>query len=258
MNAVTEVFQKIDQDKADKQRQNWAAYADMLQDLVASKEICPDEFQLVLNMVEKTRNDVERDLELMRQRIQWAETASKRHQVERQLASAANELSCAEADYSEAMERLGSIVIQAREKLNLHHQEIALVVDAEDRLRSSCVDPGVLAEQRENEVEAKKLIEQLRRIEELLDPSSMGTPGHRYQTTKSEVARFERKIQAREWIFAPNEKAINQAELAKAKRRLESITPGYQAIQKQHDEIHAKLRELSAKSSELQSKKLTP
>jgi chromosome segregation ATPase len=258
VSVVSEVFEKAARSKAEKQRQNWLAYSDLLRDLVAGNDVDATEFEIVLQMVQKTQAEVENDVESMRRRLEWYALAQTRPERQAALQKVNSEFEAAQREYSEAVQRLGSIVSQKRSAVTQAEMQLGIVSDAENRLVANCDDPAIRFEEKENARKRFEVIAKQREIAELLNINNLGSPGRRFYEVESEIHTLQNKIASERWIYQPGIVAEYRRKISSWEKHLEQMRPTIDGLRRQVSECDAEFARLTNDMAELQKRKLQP
>jgi uncharacterized coiled-coil DUF342 family protein len=258
VSAVDEVFDKIEDAKLEKQRTNWAAYRDVLIDLAKGSEVDPQEVSIVLDMVACNRQQLTQDVDRMRKRLEWYALAQTRPERQAALQKVNSEFEAAQREYSEAVQRLGSIVSQKRSAVTQAEMQLGIVSDAENRLVANCDDPAIRFEEKENARKRFEVIAKQREIAELLNINNLGSPGRRFYEVESEIHTLQNKIASERWIYQPGIVAEYRRKISSWEKHLEQMRPTIDGLRRQVSECDAEFARLTNDMAELQKRKLQP
>jgi hypothetical protein len=258
VSVVSEVFEKAARSKAEKQRQNWLAYSDLLRDLVAGNDVDATEFEIVLQMVQKTQAEVENDVESMRRRLEWYATYQTKPEKQAALQKATSEFEVAQREYTQTLQRLSAIVSAKRSVMTETELGLSIAIDAETRLIQNCNDPGIQFEEKEITRKRFEVIEKRRSILELLDLNSLGSPARKVYDVEEEIRKLKDKIASERWIYQPGVVAEYKRKISAWETRLEQMRPVIDDLRRQSAECDSELAKLTNDMAELQKRKLQP
>lgn len=159
------VVEQIRDRRVAKERTNWAAYSDLLRSIASGEAVDDVETDICLSMVGRSLDDLERDVELMRRRLEWSrlideepERLSLERQRERELQAAVDEL-------RETTARLSAIVEQKRQSYRSVADRAGLAQEAQTGLLRTCMDAGLLERERRLTALVKELIPKIQEAE---------------------------------------------------------------------------------------------
>jgi hypothetical protein len=209
-------------------------------------------------MVSKTQPEVESDVESMRRRLEWYAVAQTRPERQAALQKANSEFEQAQREYSEAVQRLSSIVSQKRRTMNDAELQLSLSNDAETRLTQSCNDPSVLFEEQTITRKRFEVIAKQREIAEQLDLNNLGSPGRQLYDVEAAIYKLKDKSQSQKWIHQPGTESEYRRKISAYQKRLDAMRPVIDDLRRQSAECDSELAKLTNDMAELQKRKLQP
>ncbi len=248
---VAELFQKIGRKKTEAASTAYGRYRLLLIDIVSGVELDSEAAEIVLNEYGKDQLQLETDVETMRQRLTWVKNISDRRQAETEAGNYRNQIEALDREFQIAKQKHAERIAELTPKLQVSEGTIRRCVDAEIRLKNSCMDPSLLS--RENELANRKNPLAAKRQTIVSDLNIL----------QSQVPASKRKTETWTGLFsnAPFEDKRKRYFGVEAKLHEEAAKHLQQKIAGKQSElrsIDAEMSRINRELSEISTAKLTP
>lgn len=145
MEAVKNLFRKINRNKTSNEIKGFAHYRELLINLATGKdEIDPATAAEILEHAGKTETDLESDVQTMTKRIDWRTQFERGQAAAKELPAAEQKLAQCVQDFHEAQQRLQPLINAAYQEKQQIEQAWLTTSSAKKYLAGSCLDPDIL------------------------------------------------------------------------------------------------------------------
>ena len=229
---------------------SWKSYRSLLVALADGLEVDPAAAADILQDIGKSQRDVERDAQVMRQRLDAFNRLERADDASKELVTIDAKLAKADSLLERAKGRHAETVTPLREERFQLQSRVDAIESAERTLRRTIIDPGLKAEIKAIEATKRELQSRINDIAEELRLSNVGSVANRLTADRDTLAKIE----------AGEHGAIRRGsdDHRKLSASIEQLSKRAAALESQRAKMTAEQDQLSSRLDALRDKGLTP